>query len=496
MTVDKSAGVIKNGRLMPTVAHVLIATLRAAGVARLFHVPGADAEILAAARAHDLPLIACRDESAACVMAAVTGSLTGVPGAALGAAGAPDASAAGLALAWANRSPMIFLSGDKVDLGDEANARVKASLPVTAESVSHWAAHAVHLALAEPRGPVHLSLSAAVGGDAALPLAVSVTPPMAPAPDAADIARAADLIRNARRPLVIAGLGCRGADTRWLRAFAESIPTPVLTTLRARGAIPDPHPLAMGTFTGDGSDHLLLDQADLVVAFGVDPLEVGPGRWPPAAPVVSLSRGPAIGRAAVHVTGDLATVLEEIAPRVVGRAGADWDVAWVDRVRRARWAAPVMAPGLSLHQVIQFAREITEAGAIATMDGHPDVAPAATAWQATDIGELLVGTGGSATPFGLPAAIAAQLCHPDRRVLCVASASSISDESELETLARLGLPIVVVAAGRPDGLDTRARACGIRFLVAESDGQAQRALLAGLAGPGPTLIGARTAVGL
>ncbi|HUG37620.1 MAG TPA: thiamine pyrophosphate-dependent enzyme, partial [Candidatus Limnocylindrales bacterium] len=369
----------------------------------------------------------------------------------------------------------------------------------TPESASHWAAHAVHLALAEPRGPVHLSVSAAVGGDSALPLAVSVTPPMAQAADAADIGRAADLIRHAHRPLVIAGLGCRGADTRWLRAFAESIPTPVLTTRRARGAIPDPHPLAMGTFTGSGSDDLLLDQADLVVAFGVDPMELGPGSWPPAAPVVSLSRGPATGPAAVQVLGDLGTVLEEIAPRVVGRAGADWDVAWLDRVRRARWAAPATAPGLSLHRMIEFAREITEAGAIATMDGHPDVTAAATAWQATDIGELLIGSGGGVTPFGLPAAIAAQLCHPDRRVLCVASASGIAGESELETLARLGVPIVVtavIAGGRPDGLDARARACGLRFLVAESDGQAQRALLAGLAGPGPTLIGARTAVGL
>ena len=96
-------------------------------------------------------------------------------------------------------------------------------MTVTPESASHWVAHAVQLALAEPRGPVHLDLPADVADSEALPVAPSVIP----APPGASRRRRARrtrrrLIRDARRPVVIlAGLGCRLADTKWLRAFCR-----------------------------------------------------------------------------------------------------------------------------------------------------------------------------------------------------------------------------------------------------------------------------------
>jgi len=70
---------------MPTVADVLIEGLRRAGVQRLFGVPGggSNLELLEAARAQGLPFVLCHQEWAACIMAAVTGELTGRPGAVL-----------------------------------------------------------------------------------------------------------------------------------------------------------------------------------------------------------------------------------------------------------------------------------------------------------------------------------------------------------------------------------------------------------------------------
>src|SRR5437879_13522726 len=91
---------------MPTVADVLIEGLCRAGVQRLFGVPGggSNLELLESARGQGLPFVLCHQESAACIMAAVTGELTGAPGAALSTLGpGVAASSTGLAHAFLDR---------------------------------------------------------------------------------------------------------------------------------------------------------------------------------------------------------------------------------------------------------------------------------------------------------------------------------------------------------------------------------------------------------
>src|SRR5258705_3726879 len=274
--MDKSDRLLKNAEAMPTVAELLISGLVRAGVPRVFGVPGGcpNLELLEAARVQGDVFVLCHQEWAACIMAAVTGELTGGPGAVLSTLGpGVTASATGLAHALLDRSPLIYLSDrhpDKaltftthqtVDHAAHAGAVTKGTVTGTPESAGHWVAHAVQLALAEPRGPVHLDLPADVAGAPAVPVATAVTPPSPPAPDDALVERAAEMIRGAKRPLVIARLGCRAADPKWLRAFCEALPAPVLTTYKAKGAIPDPHPLAMGIFTGGALEEPLVRRA-------------------------------------------------------------------------------------------------------------------------------------------------------------------------------------------------------------------------------------------
>src|SRR5206468_6826077 len=114
----------------------------------------------------------------------------------------------------------------------------------------------------------------------AVPVATDPVPPALAAPDAAALDRAAEMIREAGRPLVVAGLECRSSDAKWLRAFCEAVPAPCLTTLKGRGAVPDPHPLAMGVLTGGALDEPVARRADLVIAVGLDPVELIPGGWP------------------------------------------------------------------------------------------------------------------------------------------------------------------------------------------------------------------------
>jgi acetolactate synthase-1/2/3 large subunit len=488
-----------------------------------------------------LPFVLCHQEWAACIMAAVTGELTGRPGAVLSTLGpGVTASATGLAHARLDRSPLIYVSDrhpagvlqfathQYVDHGAHVGAIAKDSVSVGADSAAHWVAHAVRLALTEPRGPVHLDLPADVAGRSAVPAATSVTPAPLPPLDGELVERAAAMIRAARRPLVIAGLGCRAADAKWLRAFAEALPTPVLTTYKAKGAIPDPHPLALGIFTGGALEEPLVRRADLIIAFGLDTVELIPRPWAYTAPVLSLTRCPAAeprlqapgGGAyftpALEVVGEPGSILEDLAGRLLGRARADWDVAEVDRIRRERHAAlEVPVPGLAPHRVVQMTRELTAGGSIATVDAGAHMFPATAYWHALEPGELLISNGLATMGFALPAAIAAQLVHPHRRVICFTGDGGLMMvAAELETVARLGLPIVIVVFNdealsliaikqeqkgfegvsmRYAGPDLRAlaRAFGLRAFTATDEATLHQALIGAQTAPGPALIDAR-----
>ncbi|HTY80583.1 MAG TPA: thiamine pyrophosphate-binding protein [Candidatus Bathyarchaeia archaeon] len=527
---------------MPTVAEILVEGLQRAGVQRIFGVPGggSNLELIEAARVAGLPFVLCHQESAACIMAAVTGELTGAPGAVLSTLGpGVSASATGLAHAFLDRSPVIYVSdrhpASALDFAthqafDHAallSPLVKESLVVTAESASHWIAHAARLALKEPRGPVHLDLPADVAGQPAVPFAASAASPPPPPPSAAELDGAAAMIRRARRPVVLAGLGCRGDDAKWLRALCEAVPAPVLATYKAKGVVPDPHPLALGIFTGGALEEPVVGRADLIIAVGLDTVELIPRRWSYEAPVLSLARvdsaaperrAAGAGRyfaPALELVGDLASMLEELAPRLRGHH-ADWDVVEVDRLRRGRQRAlEIPVPGLAPHRVVQIAREYTPAGTVATADAGAHMFQAAEYWQAVSPGEFLISNGLATMGFALPAAIAAQLRQPDRRVLCLTGDGGfMMVAAELETAARLRLPITVIVfndaalslievkqeqkgfAGTsmryagPD-LAALARSFGVAARVAADEAGLIAGLVAAQGMSGPTLIDAR-----
>jgi acetolactate synthase-1/2/3 large subunit len=528
---------------MPTVADVIVTGLQEAGVPRLFGVPGggSNLDLIEAARRRGLPFVLCHHEWAACIMAAVTGELTGRPGAALSALGpGVTASATGLAHAYLDRSPVVYLSDrhlgstrsftthQRLDHGTVVAGLVKASMAVTAESAASDVARAVGLALREPRGPVHLDLPADVASETAASAPGEIAPSPGVAPGVAALDRAAEMIVGAVRPVVLAGLGCRGADSRWLRAFCEALPAPCLTTYKAKGAIPDPHPLALGVFTGGTLEEPVVRRADLIIAFGLDPVELIPRRWAYTAPVMSIARCPSSHpgiRApggggyftpALEVVGDPGAILEELAPRVVGRAKVDWDVVEVDRWKRERERSlQVAVPGLAPHRVVQLARELTPAGAIATVDAGAHMFPATAYWQAVEVGELLISNGLATMGFALPAAIAAQLVHPGRRVICFTGDGGLMMAmAELETAARLEVPVVIIvfddgalsliqikqaqrgfdgSSTRYTGLDLAAvaRASGLTAFRADDERGFRSAFLSALAAPGPTLIDAR-----
>lgn len=482
-----------------TVADVVVDGLQRAGTPRIFGVPGSGSQLplVEAARRRGLSVVLAHDEAAACVMAAVTGDLVGAPGAALAAPGPGVAAAAtGVARAILDRSPMILVT----DRHPERVHGCKASLTVDAVSASHWTAHAARLAMQEPRGPVHLDVPAEVAGAPAVPAATSCRPAPLPPPDPQALDEAARLLATASRPVLIAGLQCRSAaDAQWLRALAEALPAPVLVTLRAKGILPDPHPLMLGVLTPGGAEAPLLDRADLIVALGLDAIEASPGPWMTTAPLLSLAPSPATGewyRPVVQVVGEIALAIEELAPRLHGRARADWDVAELDRLKRSLRPRSGAAVGrLTPERVTRLAREGTAAGTIAALDAGPHAAAVAAGWDAIAPGEFLASYGPATAGFALPAALAAHLVHPERRAVCFTGGEGfLAALSELPTATRLRAPIVVIAIADGSSEAPELVRMGQRFAVpsaaADSEASFAQALARALRADGPALIAA------
>jgi acetolactate synthase I/II/III large subunit len=479
-----------------TVAGVVVDGLKRAGTPRLFAVTGSEAHPLcAAARAVELPLTLASTEAGACVMAGVAGDLVEAPGAVLLAS--PGAAViAAVERAAADRAPLVVLT----EHHPEAIPAAKACLGVTPESAAHWIAHASRLAATDPRGPVHLDIASDILWRPALPVATSCRPdPPAPAdPHALDAA--ARLLAGASRPLLLAGMHCRSAAGQpWVRALVEALPAPMLVTLRAKGALPDPHPLMLGVLGIASVDERLLKLADLVVTLGLDASEAVPGPWHSIVPVLAIGppQTPGDPAPAVEVAGAIEAVLEELAPRLRDRDRADWDVAELDRLKRTRSTARGGGgEGQARRDIVRIAREAMPAGTIATVDAGPYLMDVAEVWHAVAPRELLASNGWATAAFALPAAIAAHLVCPDRRIVCFTGTDGLqATVLELDTVRRLGGPIVLVvfgdgAPGVPDPT-ALARSAGLSALSTAGGARFGEALSRAMPQGGPALIAVR-----
>ena len=469
-----------------TVGDVVVDGLGRAGVTRVFTVASAESALLRAFGRHGIDRIAAAGAASACVMAAATAELTNTPGVALVPTGA--GAVAGIMRASDDRSPVVLLTEGAASISGLVHA-VKASLAAEPPSAAHWIAHAVQLAMKHPRGPVHVDVATDA---AAVPVATAVVPPPLPPPDPHALDGAVRLLAAAARPVVVVGAQCRWEeDATWLRPFAETLPAPALVTVKAKGVLPDPHPLVLGLLGLDTSAAVLA-KADLVVTVGVEPVELG--EWTPPAAVLHLGpcapEGP-LGSAAGHVIGDIGLILGELAPRLRAARRADWDVAELDRLKRSG-ALRAASVTLTASRVARIAREMTAAGTIAAVDGGEGMLDLAAAWQATAPREFLAPNRLAAAGVALPAAIAAQLARPDRAVLAFTGGAGFeASRAELATVARLELPVVLLVLAAAPPAPTLDTSGALRSATCDGEGALRPALAAALAARRPAVLGVR-----
>jgi acetolactate synthase-1/2/3 large subunit len=448
---------------MPTVADLIVRRLVEAGVRTLVGMPGggSNLDLVDAAGRAGLPFVLSHTETAGALIASAQAELTSRPGACLATIGPGVASMVnGAAHASLDRVPLMLLTDAMPAAGRDVHHHqridhaalfapvTKGSATIDAAQADEQIIHALSLARAEPPGPVHIDLApdasrkpetmsdARGGSEPGSEVAINL-----------DAARA--LLAAARRPIVIAGLGVRDMrDAQALRTLCEKHGIPALVTYKAKGVIPDVHPLFAGVFTLGALERPVVESADLIIGVGLDPVEFLPRAWDYRAPVVSLSRweyGKSQMPIAASVIGDLAdslgALVEALAPHT------DWKP---DAIRahalRQRDAMRIARPGgWAPSSVVETAARVLGAEIQVTVDAGAHMFPIMALWPARRPHQILISNGLSTMGFALPSAIGAALLDRTKRVVALTGDGGLlMCLAELGTAARERLNVITV----------------------------------------------------
>jgi acetolactate synthase-1/2/3 large subunit len=457
-------------------------TLKEFGVEVAFGLHGGHLDsLLVGLRRNGFRLIDTRHEAVAVNAADGYARVTGRLGVAFATAASGYSNAiAGLATAYADRSPVLLLTSSPPLRDAEQNA-LQGSVDqiAMAAAVSKWAhrvtiveeipsllSFAIRKALAGPPGPVVLDLPIDVlfrpadeeridhGGG------TRIAAPPAPAPDA--VREALALLRAAERPAIIVGGGVRGPrSSELLVAFAEQSGIPVFNQITGFGAMPADHPLngcaagnlgVLQAIHGKGPDVVLLLGARRGMFLGGRSSVVIPEN----AKVIQVDvDGAEIGRFRpfeVGITADSAQTLRAFLDTDGSRRWPDrraWAEAAVLVHRRERpWASEPTVVGGRLHpyHALRETLRALEPGATLIVDGGE-----MGSWVDESAHEArprrIVGFGGYLGFLGIGQglAIGAQVAEPDSRVVLLMGDGAFGlQPQELDTMVRHRLPIVTV----------------------------------------------------
>jgi acetolactate synthase I/II/III large subunit len=277
-------------------------------------------------------------------------------------------------------------------------------------------------------------------------------------PNMQQVKKAARLIEQAERPVIIAGQGVLlSAAWHELRAFAEHTRVPVITTLLGISGFPEGHPLSLGFLGMHGWVHAnyAVHHADLVVCIGMRMDDRACGKFAgfaPQAKIVHVDIDPAeIGknvRVDVPIVGDVARVLRRLTPEVDAAALRD-HAAWLRQIDDWRTQYPPKrypedTPELYQPQVIQALYRLTRGQAIVVADVGQHQMFAAQHYRYDEPYSWITSGGLGTMGYALPAAIGAQFARPDKEVWCVAGDGCFQmTMQELAVLAVQRLPVKV-----------------------------------------------------
>ncbi|MEC3863036.1 thiamine pyrophosphate-binding protein [Mesobacterium sp. TK19101] len=453
-----------------TAAEAIAETLAAAGCSHAFGMPGGEVLVLLDAldRA-GVSFILCKHENAAGFMAEGAWQATGAPGVLLTTIGPGLANGVNsVANAFQEQVPLVVLSGcigpapasqfthQVIDQQALLAPITKASFQVAEGNAHAVVQKALALALADPPGPVHIDLPDTLARTPApdLPGPARFTERATLGPGAV-LDTALQRLRHARAPLILAGIGAvlHGAGDA-IRALAETHGIPVLTTYKAKGIVPEHHPLALG---GHGLSPLsdkhvlpLLRASDCILCFGYDPIEMRSDWIRPWEPEQALEFCHAQAEHGMHGSalrwvGDVRSVVTALSDGLREPLSGLWPGEEPQQVRAALTRAFARRDGWGPHAVFHALNSELPEASVLTVDSGAHRILFSQIFTAKRPGHLLQSAAFCTMGVALPLAIGVKCARPETPVVAVMGDAGLDmAPGDLATLRDMGLALTVV----------------------------------------------------
>jgi acetolactate synthase-1/2/3 large subunit len=458
---------------MTTVAAATAKLLADAGIDRVFGLPGGEVLVLMdELRRAGVDFVLMRHEANAGIAAAVYGKLRGQPGVVLSTLG-PGAANLMLPLSssYLDQEPLLAISAQLPDdfpsshthqllpLHDAYRPVTKYVGKVTADSVDEVVPRALAACMERPLGAAYLTLSAreALKPSGAASPAITVLKSSA-AKDAETHRRGdprqkavelAGLLGKAKRPLVLIGLGIDPANAKRIRQWLNDWDLPVAVTPKVKGIVDETTSNFVGVVSGMAADEVMCDAlkaADLLIGFGLDPVEVDK-TWHAELPIHWILEAPNVGGLVPHGT-ELVDHAQFLDALLAHQPPSTWRAPFgvFQERRRAKLndrsgAAGVMWPG----DIISALAGVLPPETIVTTDVGSHKYLFGQYWPSRQPETFWMSNGLSGMAYGLSAAIGAKLARPDAPVLAAVGDGGFSmNAQELETAERVGAPFVTV----------------------------------------------------
>ena len=270
------------------------------------------------------------------------------------------------------------------------------------------------------------------------------------------IKRAIKLIKEAKKPLIIAGAGVlKSKASKELFDYAEKTQTPVATTLLGLGAFPESHELSLGMLGMHGTvpANYATDEADLVIAAGIrfdDRIAGNPNKFIENAKVIHIDIDPAEidknKRADVPIVGDLKHVLTDINAEIEPQTHEEWVKKVVEWKKEYPLGHREVGEDKWLPQeVLKAIDDILQGDTIVVTDVGQHQMWAAQYFTYKNPDSIVTSGGAGTMGFGLPAAIGAQIGAPDKKVMLIVGDGGFQMTlQELMMIKQYNLPVKVV----------------------------------------------------
>ena len=451
---------------------LLVRVLEKAGVRWVFGIPsGPVLPLIESLGKSSVEFVLTASETSAGFMASTVGYLTGVPGVCVSTVG-PGATnlATGVGCAWLDRCPVLAITCNvgsawlerriqmRIDHHALFKPLTKATFSLRDGRVGESAAQALQIATAEPPGPVHLDLPEDIAQANAVEMVSRPSSQSTRLPDLSleVVETTSAALKKAQRPLLITGLTfTRSQTAHKVLQFIERQKIPFVTTLHAKGFLPESHPNWAGVIGRARRTDVkaFTDKADLIIAVGYDPIEINYEEWAGKTPIIHVSTEAAEVSDGLHLIWNKDCDVDH-AIEAMGRLPAfanQWSPSeWEAHRESLDLALRPPSHGFAVQSVVDTLRQILPPDGIFAYDVGAHTHQIATQWRTDRPKTLLATNGWSSMGYSMPAAYAAKVVFPNRPVACVVGDGGFQMTAGELALARrlnLSVPIIVLNDG-------------------------------------------------